>query len=249
MSEFTNWYDGMMDWDTRLSREIPILVDAFGPPGEGRILDAGCGTGRHVCALAAKGYRTVGADLSEDMLVLARKHAGDAGIEAEFVCSPYATLFEKTGGGFDGLFCLANSLPAAATVEAVEGAVEQFARCLRPGGRFVIEMLNYTPMVEEPEAGEDAAAVAGSDDAPADESRGFLLDPSRVRVTGISVITDEDSGDDAFPKGNLYPVTVREFDGWCRDFGLRIDQRWGSVLLEPFDVGISLDMITIGTRV
>ena len=56
MFETAEWYDRTVNWDARLRREIPLLCDVFGPPGDGGILDAGCGPGRQAIALADKGY-------------------------------------------------------------------------------------------------------------------------------------------------------------------------------------------------
>ncbi|HUU84853.1 MAG TPA: class I SAM-dependent methyltransferase [Phycisphaerae bacterium] len=279
--ELPGWYDDSIDWAGRLQREIPILTDVFGPPGAGGLLDAGCGTGQHAIALARRGYRVVGADISPEMLEIAREHAREKGAEVALVLSPYATLQEKTGGGFDGVFCLANSLTSAGTADAVVDALQQFARCLRPGGRFYIEVLNFTPMLpgwkegnvaasdEEPhdrtpdaEAGSGAseAGVTGRVTSPTpeqaarsgvgDEAAGYRLDPSstqiaRVRIVGetppVRLMEEE--------KYRLYPVSRTEFETWCRAAGLRIDEQWGSVLGDPYDVNKSVDMISIGTRV
>lgn len=147
LRKFAAWYDASMSWSGRLRREIPILTDVLGPPGDGGLLDAGCGTGHHVIALSQLGYKVVGADISAEMLEIAGKHAAEKAVDVSFVLTPYAGLFEKAGGEFDGLFCLANSLTCSGTAGAVAEALEQFARCLRPGGRFYIETLNFTPML------------------------------------------------------------------------------------------------------
>ena len=126
-----------------------MLIDVFGPPGDGGVLDAGCGTGHHAIALAQHGYHVVGADISPEMLEIASQHAKEKGAEVKFVACPYATMHEKAGGGFDGIFCLANSLTAVGTAKGVAEALEQFAACLRPGGRFCIEVLNFTPMLPD----------------------------------------------------------------------------------------------------
>lgn len=49
-----------------------------------RILDIGCGTGRHSIELARRGYRMVGVDLSDAQLARAREKARDAGVEIDF---------------------------------------------------------------------------------------------------------------------------------------------------------------------
>ncbi len=49
-----------------------------------RILDIGCGTGRHAIELTRRGYRVVGIDLSEAQLTRAREKAAQASLSIEF---------------------------------------------------------------------------------------------------------------------------------------------------------------------
>src|SRR5881628_1947252 len=46
------------------ARDLNAILERFGVPAGGRILDAPCGIGRHATRLAKMGYRTVGVDLS-----------------------------------------------------------------------------------------------------------------------------------------------------------------------------------------
>jgi ubiquinone/menaquinone biosynthesis C-methylase UbiE len=73
-------YDELAEWyDTTLSGDSPLAAmprDAalrlLGPPA-GRLLDVGCGGGSHTAAFAAAGWETVGIDVSEAQLQLARE--------------------------------------------------------------------------------------------------------------------------------------------------------------------------------
>ena len=49
-----------------------------------KIIDIGCGTGRHSIELTKRGYNVIGIDLSESQLTRAREKAKDEGIEIEF---------------------------------------------------------------------------------------------------------------------------------------------------------------------
>jgi len=49
-----------------------------------KILDVGCGTGRHSIELAKRGYKITGIDLSESQLERARENAKDANLEIVF---------------------------------------------------------------------------------------------------------------------------------------------------------------------
>ena len=242
-----DWYDRSIDWSARLRREIPVLVEVFGPPGEGGILDAGCGTGHQACALAERGYRVVAADVGEEMLEVARRAARAASQEVKFVLAPYASLHDKVGGGFDGLYCLGNALAAAATREAASEAIGQFAQCLRAGGRLFIQILNFplmrarTPCVLGPRV----ATVDGVEYVSVRELH-FAYDS--VNVTNITLWRDSKWRYRAHA-GTLYPVGPDQLQEWCRSAGLRVDKTWGGYDRKPFEPEQSTDLLIVATRV
>ena len=49
-----------------------------------KIIDIGCGTGRHSIELAKRGYKITGIDLSESQLKRAREKAKEQGLEIDF---------------------------------------------------------------------------------------------------------------------------------------------------------------------
>lgn len=242
-----DWYDRSIDWSARLRREIPVLVEVFGPPGKGGILDAGCGTGHQACALNERGYRVVGADVGEEMLEVARRTARAASQEVRFVLAPYAALHVKAGAGFDGLYCLGNALAAAGTREAALEAIGQFAQCLRAGGRLFIQILNFplmrarTPCVLGPRV----AIVNGVEYVSVRELH--FIDDS-VNVTNITLWRDS-GWEYRAHTGTLYPVGPDQLQEWCRSAGLRVDKTWGSYNRTPFEPEQSTDLLIVATRV
>ncbi|PEN07912.1 SAM-dependent methyltransferase [Longimonas halophila] len=80
------WYDGWFDSDaytlvyahrdTEEAEQALDLVEAtLQPDPEARVLDVGCGRGRHSLQLARRGYRVTGIDLSEPSIREARQAA------------------------------------------------------------------------------------------------------------------------------------------------------------------------------
>ncbi|MFO0926107.1 MAG: methyltransferase domain-containing protein [Gemmataceae bacterium] len=62
-------------------------------PGPARLIDLGCGTGRLLVTLARRGWRTLGVDLSPEMLRVARANADAAGVTVDLL---QANLVELT---------------------------------------------------------------------------------------------------------------------------------------------------------
>jgi histidinol-phosphate/aromatic aminotransferase/cobyric acid decarboxylase-like protein/SAM-dependent methyltransferase len=75
-------YAGAEYTPSRTAAEVDYLSSVL--PGSGRVLDLGCGTGRHSVALARRGYDVVGVDVSAWALARAADAAAEAGVEVEF---------------------------------------------------------------------------------------------------------------------------------------------------------------------
>ncbi len=243
-----DWYDRSINWTARLNRELPVLVEIFGPPGEGGLVDAGCGTGRQVIALAEKGYGTIGVDSSEEMLILARRlcEAAAARTPPSFVHARYDQMFERVGGGHDGVFCVGNSLAASGTRDAVHRAVASFGRCLREGGRLFLQVLNFAVMRQADPCvrGPRVAIVDGREYV---SFRHFHFAGDQVQVSHVTLWRD-DTWRKHVRSGRLFPVVLSDLSAACETADLRIDAVWGSYARESFDVGQSADLILVATR-
>lgn len=106
-----------------------------------RILDIGCGTGRHAIELARRGYRVTGFDLSEAQLRLAREKAAKAGVVVDFQRRD-ATLphFDQE---FDAviMFC-EGAFPLMETDEKNHAILRHARAALRPSGKLLLTTLN-----------------------------------------------------------------------------------------------------------
>src|SRR5918912_296123 len=59
--------------------ELPAVLRLAGDVRGRRVLDAGCGPGRHARKLLAKGARVTGIDISNEMIAIAREHCNHHG--------------------------------------------------------------------------------------------------------------------------------------------------------------------------
>ncbi len=241
-----DWYDRSINWNARLKRELPVLMDVLGEPGEGGLVDAGCGTAHQAIELANMGYRVTGLDASEAMLEVARKNATSCTGEIKFVCEKYDSMFETLGGGFDGIFSQANALAAAGSREGVASAINNFAKCLRSGGRLFVQILNFAPMrLEIPCV--RGPRVTNVDSQEYISIRQFHFDDKLVRVSNVTVWNDDGWHQRAY-SGQLYPLELDEFQACCESAGLHIDEIWGNYNRDMFDVEKQGDLILVATK-
>ncbi len=131
------------DYAERMDAHVAARDDAHGEadlvndlaPAGGRVLDAGCGTGRVAVELARRGFDVVGTDLDRSMLAVARERGPDVAWHHDDL----ATLDlpdDLAGDGFDVVVAAGNVIPLlAAGTEA--DAVARMAAHLRPGGLLV----------------------------------------------------------------------------------------------------------------
>lgn len=106
-----------------------------------KILDIGCGTGRHSIELARRGYHVTGIDLSETMLAHAKKKASGEGIKVSFL------KYDARELPFDNDFDLAimiceGSFPLMETDEMNFRILQNAARAIRKGGKLIFTTLN-----------------------------------------------------------------------------------------------------------
>lgn len=126
--------------------EVDFIIDVLGlEPGQ-RVLDVGCGTGRHSVELARRDYRVTGIDLSAGMLAQACEAALRAGVEVEWVKAD-ATQYEPPAGAFDAVVCLCEGAFSLLgldddPIEHDLAILHNIHRGLVPGGGFLLTAIN-----------------------------------------------------------------------------------------------------------
>lgn len=119
------------------------IFDERGVPRGGLVLDLACGVGRHSVALARRGYRCVGIDISPMYVAKARESAHAAGVSGScrFVAGDMRRLGDTLGGyDFDAAVSMYTSLGYYDVGTDVD--VLSQVRRLAERGVLVVEAMN-----------------------------------------------------------------------------------------------------------
>jgi SAM-dependent methyltransferase len=133
-------------------QEVAFLIDVLGLEPGMRVLDVGCGPGRHAVALARRGIAVLGVDISERFIEVALEVADRDGVSdlVAFERSDARTMVGDArfdGQGFDAAISLCQGAfglggpPDVGDPQnlAADGAVLSGIRsALRPGGRCAV---------------------------------------------------------------------------------------------------------------
>ena len=140
-------------------QEVGFLVDSFGLTPGRRVLDVGCGPGRHALALARRGIEVVGIDLSPDFIDLATGWAAAETLPARFHVADVRSL--AYDGEFDAVVCLCQGGFGLLGGDDDAAIVARLARALRPGGRLALTAFSSYFVVAHLEPGETFDARTG----------------------------------------------------------------------------------------
>jgi malonyl-CoA O-methyltransferase len=124
------------DGNPLIPLEGPAVAALFGPVSGRRILDLGCGTGRHTLALVRAGARVTALDQSPEMMAIARRklqgHPVDWVLHALPAPLPLA----------DAVFALVVAGLVVEHVADLPALLREVVRVLVPRGRLVLSALH-----------------------------------------------------------------------------------------------------------
>jgi len=207
------------------------LIRANVPWREGmRVLDVGCGPGRHAHALEQAGARVAGLDLSKVLLLHAQKVVQGPLVRADMRALPFrAGCADLTVNLFTSFGYFAEDLEHAA---ALAGMVET----VHPAGWFVIDFLHRSSVVALVEAG---APIPRGDGCVSITKR--LVDGGRYVEKRFQL----DDGRSFIERVRLF--TPQELETMLQAAGLTVRCRFGDYAGGPITAG-SPRAILMGDR-
>ncbi len=123
-------------------REFPSLGDLLAARDAKRVLDVGCGDGRHLAYLRSLCILGAGVDAAPALCVEAR------------AANPDATILEGDalevglGSGYDAVLCLGSTLQYWTTNEELDLILSRMRDALGLGGLLVLDLNNFGELLE-----------------------------------------------------------------------------------------------------
>lgn len=168
------------------AREVEFLVGALDLEAGQRLLDVGCGPGRHALELAAQGIDVTGVDISADFIAIAQAEAERRGVadHCRFEIGDVRELdrheeFDAVISLCQGGFGLLGG-PGGSTDADVD-VLRRMATALRPGGRLAVSAFSayfaarHLEVGEEIDVGDGVLHEVSQVRGPANEERPFDL--------------------------------------------------------------------------
>ncbi len=135
---YPRYYAIGYQWNTKAECDfIEACLKKYGPPDAKRILDIGCGAGRHMTDLAKRGYQLTGIDVHPEMIAYVKEEARQATLPITAQVDDLHQLTVK--GTFDAAVCLMDTFRFLLTNEEIVAHLRAVARLLVPGGLYVTD--------------------------------------------------------------------------------------------------------------
>ena len=105
-----------------------------------RVLDLGCGSGRHTLELARRGHRVLGVDPDERALADARAAAKDERLNAHFMKTDPREISYRAD--FDAVVCLDGAFGRLPSDRDDQRALDAARKALKPGAKLLLDVPN-----------------------------------------------------------------------------------------------------------
>ncbi len=142
-SDLAPWYDRLFPVGTE---QAELLVNRLRSAEARSVLDAGCGTGRHLEILADAGFAVAGLEPEADMAAEANRRLAERG-RVEVLSLDQAA--QVPGAPFDAALCLGNTLAHLLEEADLSAGLKAIASVLGPGGLFIAQLVHFEKVLRE----------------------------------------------------------------------------------------------------
>jgi ubiquinone/menaquinone biosynthesis C-methylase UbiE len=238
-------YDEMTRFRERLEPEQRVLETWARKYRWRAVLDTACGSGLHSVACARLGLEVVGVDISPAMIELARQHAAELGVQAQFLAAPMQDLpaYLPQPHTFDVVLCMGNSFPHLLTGHDCDQTLAGFDKLLNPGGTVIIQNINYDRVLAQQER-----VVAVNRAGEREFVRFYDFIPPLVRFNVLTVDWAKGKTAHALESTELYPYRADEMKRALAEAGFAEVNCYGDMKFSPFKPNGSVNLLMVGRK-
>lgn len=238
MSEHPDWPVAFFDDDylrifrptftpERTAAEVDFIEALLAVPKGAAVLDLACGYGRHAIGMEKRGYRVTGLDFNPHYLEIAEAESTAAGARVTWRTGDMRALpFERE---FDGVYSFFTSFGYFGDDEN-EQVLAGIARAMKPGGRFLLDMMNRDWLLTHP----DQRTWKQRDDGSLFMEE-TSLELAASRVVARQMLIDPQGGPQVTKEYFLRAYTCAELTALMRRHGLVVKEVCGGTDRRPYD--------------
>lgn len=225
---FETWFDTPyyhLLYKDRNRREadsfIAQLVASLSLQPQSKVVDLGCGKGRHAIRLNQLGMEVIGLDLSPRNIAYAKQYSSPTlRFEVHDMRQPLV------GEQCDVVFNLFTSFGYFTSVAENQKVIAAVASYLKTGGRLLIDFMNVEKVMRQllPRETKEVEGVTFHIERRVED--GFI----RKRITV------EEAGEKKTYEERVQAFRYADFEQFLTAAGFAIDHVWGSYALDQFDV-------------
>lgn len=238
------YYENLVNWKKRLSSEGPFICKMLKEAKAKKVLDAGCGIGKHVLYLRKEGFDAFGADLNPLHFNRAKELACNEDPQAVFFHEDMKTLENQGDETYDAVLTLGNTISSM----GFEGAARVFAtfhRVLKPGGMMMGQVLNYDSFNGEDFSDVRSAFIEGKEII---NIKTFHFEEDHVLVLLNAVTKSDEKWESLVSATKMYQLGTEFVEKTLAGLGFENIRFYGSLKGDPFVAGTSKDMVFVAGK-
>ncbi len=205
-------------------QDLPFYMDSIDKYGD-PILELACGTGRLTIPIKEKGYSITGVDISEDMVMEARKKAREKKIDIKLQIADIRNF--DLNCKFSLIILPFNSICHLHDYESIFSCLKCVKKHLTNDGRFIIDVFN--PSFEHLTRDKDSRTLIGE----------YALNNQNIKITETNIYNHSDQinyikwhydidGIETTENLNMRMFFPQELDNYLKCSGFKIEEKYGA---------------------
>jgi len=239
---FKQWFDSSFYHQLYAHRNekeaasfVDELVNKLQPAADAKMLDLGCGNGRHSRQLASKGFDVTGLDLAASSIRQAKRWEAE---KLQFYRHDMRVPFGKST--FDFVFNFFTSFGYFDDASEDDRVVGNISSALKPGGMVVMDYINSVVSEKKlvPAEAKEIDGIIYHITRWTSDTHFF----KKIRIENMGMAEPIEHVE------RVRKFSVDDFESLFNNNGLQLENVYGDYLLNEYDLETSPRLILIGKR-